>query len=79
MAAINLAISSGNRCGPQACSSSTVTPAIIYFPAGTYLLSGSIIDFYFTQLVGNPNSMPVLKAMPGFSGFGIIDGDRMHS
>lgn len=32
-AAINKAISSGGRCG-KGCDSTTVTPAIIYFPAG---------------------------------------------
>lgn len=75
-AAINNAISSGGRCGPQACSSSTTTPAVVYFPAGTYLISGSIIDFYFTQIIGNPNNLPILKATSNFNGFGLIDGDR---
>lgn len=33
--AINLAISSGNRCGfDGACGGSTITPATVYFPAG---------------------------------------------
>jgi glucan 1,3-beta-glucosidase len=32
-AAINAAISSGGRCG-QGCDSTTVTPAVIYFPKG---------------------------------------------
>lgn len=48
---------------------------MVYFPSGTYLISSSIIDFYFTQLIGNPNSPPVLKAAPNFAGFGLIDGD----
>lgn len=26
------------------------------------------------MIIGNPNAMPVLKATPNFSGFGIIDG-----
>src|SRR5690349_1570134 len=33
--AINKAIADGNRCG-QGCSSSTTTPALVYFPPGTY-------------------------------------------
>ena len=31
-AAINRAISSGGRCGPGTCASTTVTPAVVYFP-----------------------------------------------
>ena len=26
------------------------------------------------MIIGNPNSLPVLKATPGFTGFGVIDG-----
>jgi glucan 1,3-beta-glucosidase len=79
-AAIQLAISSGGRCRPgSACKSTTITPAIVYFPAGTYLISSSIIDYYFTQIIGNPNSLPVLKASPTFSGFGLIDGDQYQA
>jgi glucan 1,3-beta-glucosidase len=73
-AAINAAISSGGRCG-QGCGGSTTTPGSVYFPAGTYLISSSIIDLYYTNLIGNPNNKPILKATPGFSGFGLIDGD----
>ncbi len=75
-AAINNAISSGGRCGPGVCQSSTTSPAVVYFPAGTYLLSSSIIDYYETQLIGNPNCMPVLRALSGFTGFGVVDGDQ---
>ena len=72
-------MSSGGRCGPGTCQSSTTTPAIVYFPAGTYLISSSILDFYYTQIIGNPNSLPVLKATPNFSGFGLIDGDQYQA
>ncbi|PMD39334.1 glycoside hydrolase family 55 protein [Hyaloscypha variabilis F] len=75
-AAIQAAMSSSGRCAPGSCQSSTTTPAIVYFPAGTYIVNSSIIDYYYTQIIGNPNSMPVLKATPNFSGFGIIDGDQ---
>ncbi len=69
-------MSAGGRCAPGSCSSTTTSPALVYFPAGTYIVSSSIIDYYYTQIIGNPNSMPVLKATPNFSGFGIIDGDQ---
>ena len=62
--------------GINSCESSTTTPAVIYFPAGTYIISTSIINYYYTQLVGNPNAMPVLKATPGFQGLGLIDGNQ---
>jgi len=69
-------MSSGGRCAPGSCQSSTTTPAIVYFPAGTYIINSSIVDYYYTQIIGNPNSLPVLKATAKFSGFGLIDGDR---
>lgn len=74
-AAINNATKFGARCAPGSCQSTTTTPAIVYFPAGTYLISSSIIDYYFTQMIGNPNNLPVLKATPNFNGFGLIDGN----
>ncbi|KAJ5220442.1 CAZyme family GH55 [Penicillium chermesinum] len=75
-AAINKAISDGGRFGPAGGETSTTTPAIVYFPAGTYLVSAPIIDYYFTQIIGNPNSIPVIKAASGFTGLGVIDGDQ---
>lgn len=49
-AAIQRAISEGNRCAPNSCSSSTTTPAVVYFPGGTYLISTTIYDYYNTQV-----------------------------
>lgn len=77
-AAINRAISDQNRCGPWVCQSSTTSPAIIYFPAGTYIISSSIIMYYMTQIHGNPNSLPVLKATAGLSGLGVIDASKYN-
>lgn len=77
-AAINAAISDGGRCG-EGCASSTTTPAVVYFPAGTYLISSSIIDYYYTQIIGNPNDPPTLLASADFSGFGLIDGDPYYT
>ncbi|KAK3058591.1 hypothetical protein LTR09_000155 [Extremus antarcticus] len=78
-AAIQLAISSGGRCAPGSCASSTVTPAVVYFPAGTYLISASITDYYYTQMIGNPICLPVIKATANFAAppgnIGLIDGD----
>lgn len=70
--AINRAISEGDRCGPG-CTGSTKTPGLVYFPPGTYMVSRPIIDFYYTQLIGNPGCMPVLKATSGFRGDWLLD------
>uniref|UniRef100_A0A0W0FZR5 Rhamnogalacturonase A/B/Epimerase-like pectate lyase domain-containing protein n=1 Tax=Moniliophthora roreri TaxID=221103 RepID=A0A0W0FZR5_MONRR len=60
--AINAAIAAGNRCGGGTCPSSTVTPAIVYFPKGTYLVSSPIIAYYYTQLIGDARDPPTLLA-----------------
>lgn len=72
-------MTSGGRCGPDNCSSSTVTPAIVYFPPGTYVVSSPIIDYYFTMMIGDAVNLPTLKASPNFGGvgLGVIDGDKV--
>lgn len=72
--AINEAISSGNRCG-KGCDSSTTTPALVYIPPGTYVVSEPIIAYYYTQIVGDPLDPPVIKGSPQFSGMALIDSD----
>jgi glucan 1,3-beta-glucosidase len=73
-AAINAAITAGSRCG-QGCDSSTTTPALIYFPPGTYSISAPLIQLYYTQFVGDAVSVPTLKATAGFQGIALIDSD----
>lgn len=76
--AINRAISDGSRCGggdAGECQSSTVHPAIVYFPAGTYLVSKPVIQYYYTQLVGDATAPPTIKASAGFTGMAVIDAD----
>jgi hypothetical protein len=75
-AAINAAISSGGRCAPGTCGSSTTTPAIVYFPPGTYLVTAPIIDYYYTQIIGNPSCLPVIKVSSTFSERFVVDGDQ---
>lgn len=62
------------------CNGSTKSPAIVYFPAGTYMISKPLIDYYYTQLIGDPNDMPILKADSSFptnqEGAGMINGDE---
>ncbi|KAJ5872831.1 uncharacterized protein N7529_005184 [Penicillium soppii] len=73
-AAINKAISSGGRCG-KGCDSSTTTPAIVYFPPGTYVVSKPIVQYYYTQIVGDAVDLPVIKASAKFTGMAVIDSD----
>ena len=73
-AAINAAISSGNRCG-RGCDSTTTQPAVVYFPQGKYLVSSPIIQYYFTQLVGDAVNPPTLLASPSFKGIAVLDSN----
>lgn len=73
-AAINKAITDGQRCG-QGCDSSTTTPAIIYFPPGTYAVSKPLVQLYYTQFIGDAVNVPTLKALPSFQGMAVIDSD----
>jgi glucan 1,3-beta-glucosidase len=72
--AINNATADGDRCG-LGCDSQTVTPAIVYFPAGTYMVSSPLIQWYYTQFIGDANNLPVIKATPDFFGIGLFDSD----
>lgn len=72
--AINNAITDGQRCG-RGCDSSTTTPALVYFPPGTYVVSKPIIPYYYTQLVGDAVTVPTIKAAANFAGIAVIDSD----
>ncbi|EPE04207.1 hypothetical protein F503_04722 [Ophiostoma piceae UAMH 11346] len=73
-AAINKAISDGGRCG-AGCPASTQFPATVYFPAGTYLVSSPIIQFYNTEMLGDPLNRPIILAAQSFAGLGVITSD----
>ncbi|KAL6857697.1 hypothetical protein ACO1O0_005139 [Amphichorda felina] len=72
--AINKAISDGGRCGAN-CGSSTVRPATVYFPPGTYLVSSSIIQYYNTEFLGDPINVPPILAASRFVGLGVMSSD----
>ncbi|KAI6371097.1 hypothetical protein MCOR25_004031 [Pyricularia grisea] len=77
-AAINAALQAGNRCG-KGCASTTTTPALVYFPAGTYLISTSLLPPYFTMMIGDASNPPILKATSNFQGFGLIDANPYYT
>ncbi|KAG7286304.1 hypothetical protein NEMBOFW57_008612 [Staphylotrichum longicolle] len=73
-AAIQLAITQGSRCGAS-CNSSTIVPAVVYFPPGTYLVSATIIQYYNTQFLGDPHNLPTLLAATSFTGGSVISSN----
>ncbi|KAK6343403.1 hypothetical protein TWF730_010992 [Orbilia blumenaviensis] len=72
--AINKAIVDGSRCG-QKCGSTTVLGAVIYFPPGVYMVSAPIVQYYYTQFIGDVTSPPTIKGFSNFSGIALIDND----
>jgi len=50
---------------------------VVYFPPGTYLINSPIVDFYYTQIVGDPNDMPIIKGAATFptEAIAMFDGD----
>lgn len=57
-AAIDRAIWSGGRRGVDC----AIVPAVVYFPAGTYLVSGSVVQGCNTQLLGDVSTT---RSWPG--------------
>ena len=52
-----------------------MTAAIIYFPAGTYSISAPLVQYYYTQFIGDAVDVPTIKATAGFTGIAMIDSD----
>ncbi|KAF5362584.1 hypothetical protein D9757_013312 [Collybiopsis confluens] len=69
------AISDGDRCGGGNCPSSTLTPAVVYFPPGVFLVKHAITPYYMTQLLGDARNPPTLLADETFSDLAVIDVD----
>ena len=83
--AINRAISDAEgaaikRCGHDPwCDSTTVAPAIVYFPKGTYVVSKPIQMYYYTQVIGDALNRPVIAAAPEFTGMAVLDADPYNN
>jgi glucan 1,3-beta-glucosidase len=79
-AAINRAASwmsatnSEERCGVE-CGQTSTLGAIVYFPPGNYLISSPIIQYYYTQFIGDANDRPTIIGSREFSGIALIDCD----
>ncbi|KAL3464344.1 pectate lyase superfamily protein-domain-containing protein [Aspergillus heterothallicus] len=70
-AAIQAAINDGQRCGER-CNGSTLKNAIVYFPPGTYLVSSTIRVLFATQVIGDANNWPTIRAASSFVGLGVL-------
>jgi len=82
-AAINAAMFLGPRCVGQSdptapCESSTITPAIVYFPPGNYLISTRIVMPYNTIVMGDALDMPSIIGAPAFSDLGLLDSNPYY-
>ncbi|KAL2219267.1 putative exo-beta-1,3-glucanase [Thermoascus aurantiacus ATCC 26904] len=76
-AAIQAAITAGASNGPdrsQNAMGTTGQPAVVYLPAGTYLMESSIQLYVGTVVVGDPINPPVLKASANFPHDHIVYG-----
>ncbi|KFZ24807.1 hypothetical protein V502_00717 [Pseudogymnoascus sp. VKM F-4520 (FW-2644)] len=81
--ALNAAVASWNkdsvggaqtRCGED-CGNTFSQGAIVYFPPGTYKICSPVIQYYYTQFIGDPNDMPTIKGCDTFQGIAMFDTD----
>ncbi|KAK1750487.1 pectate lyase superfamily protein-domain-containing protein [Echria macrotheca] len=72
--AITKAIAEKDECS-GGCYGSTTMGAIIYFPAGTYLIQNTIEISYGMQVIGDANNPPTLKSTKSFFGTGVLSTD----
>ncbi|KAH7311222.1 pectate lyase superfamily protein-domain-containing protein [Stachybotrys elegans] len=65
---------SNTRCGEK-CGNTFSQGAIVFFPGGTYKICTPVIQYYFTQFIGDPNDMPIIKGCDDFQGIALFDVD----
>lgn len=79
-AAIQRAITRGNKYAPGVCESSTNKLAIVYFPGGTYLISSSIIDYLCWWLISRQRQLyNFIDSEISNTPIGIITAKTMNS
>ncbi|KAL2372532.1 hypothetical protein RJZ57_003006 [Blastomyces gilchristii] len=69
--AIKRAMADAGTCGER-CNGATTKNFILYFPSGTYLVSSTIETYFGSQLIGDANDRPVIKAASSFVGLGVL-------
>ncbi|ETS73390.1 hypothetical protein PFICI_14995 [Pestalotiopsis fici W106-1] len=65
---------SQTRCGEK-CGNTFSQGAIVFFPGGTYKICSPVIQYYYTQFIGDPNDMPIIKGCDEFQGIALFDVD----
>ncbi|OCT48418.1 hypothetical protein CLCR_04073 [Cladophialophora carrionii] len=68
----------GNASYGSFCQSSTITPALVYFPPGIYNVSKPLIMYYATQMVGDAVNPPTIRVASNFTniiGLAVFDAD----
>ncbi|KAK3356868.1 family 55 glycoside hydrolase [Lasiosphaeria hispida] len=81
-AAIQKAIFLGDSTGTRDAGrfGSTGQPAVVYFPAGTYVVKSTIKSAIGTLIMGDPTNRPTIKAAPSFAGTYLVFGrDQKYS
>ncbi|KAH7309629.1 pectate lyase superfamily protein-domain-containing protein [Stachybotrys elegans] len=73
-AAFSLTNSEDLRCGDD-CGSTTTLTAVVYFPPGDYVISSPIIQYYYTQFVGNPEARARIIGSEDFEGIALFDAN----
>jgi glucan 1,3-beta-glucosidase len=76
-AAIQKAINTGDSSGTRDTGSvfgSTGQPAVVYFPAGTYLVKSPLKNYIGTVLMGDPTNRPTIKAAASFTSTYLLNG-----
>ncbi|KAF7967644.1 hypothetical protein HWV62_33633 [Athelia sp. TMB] len=73
-AAIQKALTGGDKCAVSSCYGSTLYPKLVYFPAGTYIVSSTLKISMYTQIVGDPTNIPTIKPRSSFGAGYVLDG-----
>lgn len=75
-AAIQTALNLGNAQGTRASGVFGITqqPAVVYFPAGTYLVNRPVQNLVDTVLMGDPTNRPTIKAGTSFNDTTLLIG-----
>lgn len=87
--ALNAAVSSWNsatagdsggqtRCGEE-CGNTFTQGAVIYFPGGTYKICSPVIQYYYTQFVGDPYDPPTIYGCDKFEGIALFDSTYYYN
>lgn len=78
-ASIQNALSSGT--GRTFTSSTTVSPVVLYFPPGTYMISKTIQIPYYTQMLGSAiaGTPSTIRVLTGWPGAWMLDADPYQS